>query len=136
MRLGYAVADEALVAHLAVVEEPFNVNCAALAAGGASLRATEAAAQRREEVAEAREALVDALRAAGAEPYPSETNFVLARIDADDRLVAAELARRGILVRPGSELGLARHLRVAVGPSHLGDRITADLRAALAAVRG
>ena len=90
LRLGYAVADEALVAHLAVVEEPFNVNCAALAAGGASLRATEAAARRREEVAEAREALVDALRAAGAEPYPSETNFVLARIDADDRLVAAE----------------------------------------------
>jgi len=135
LRLGYAVADEALVGHLAVVEEPFNVNCAALAAGVASLRATEAAARRREEITEARDTLAEALRAAGADPYPSETNFVLARIDGDDRLVAAELARRGILVRPGSELGLARHLRVAVGPSHLGDRITADLRAALAAVR-
>jgi histidinol-phosphate aminotransferase len=135
LRLGYAVADPALVAHLAVVEEPFNVNCAALAAGVASLRATEAA-RRREEIIEAREALADALRAAGAEPYPSETNFVLARIDGDDRLVADELARRGILVRPGWELGLAGHLRVAVGPSHLGDRVAADLRAALAAVQG
>lgn len=133
LRLGYAVAGEALVAHLAVVEEPFNVNCVALEAGGASLRATEAAACRRDEVTEAREALIEALRAAGAEPYPSETNFVLARIDGDDRLIAAELARHGILVRPGSELGLARHLRVAVGPAHLAPRIAADLRAALAA---
>ena len=40
LRLGYAVADPALVAHLAVVEEPFNVNCAALAEGVASLLAT------------------------------------------------------------------------------------------------
>ena len=44
LRLGYAVVDEALAAYLSVVEEPCNVNCAALAAGMASLRATEAAA--------------------------------------------------------------------------------------------
>ena len=44
LRLGYAIADPTVVRCLAVVDEPFNVNCAALAAGGASLRAVEAAA--------------------------------------------------------------------------------------------
>jgi histidinol-phosphate aminotransferase len=136
LRLGYAVADEALVARFAVVEEPFNVNCAALAAGRASVLAIDAAERRRQEVAEARSALADGFREAGAEPYPSETNFVLARIHGDDELVAAELARRGILVRPGSELGLERHIRVAVAPAHLVERITAELRAALTTVGG
>lgn len=39
LRLGYAIADPALTELLDVVQEPFNVNCAALAAGQASLRA-------------------------------------------------------------------------------------------------
>ena len=39
LRLGCAIADEALAGYLRVVDEPFNVNCVALAAGRASLRA-------------------------------------------------------------------------------------------------
>jgi histidinol-phosphate aminotransferase len=119
LRLGYAVVDETLAAYLSVVEEPCNVNCAALAAGMASLRATEAAAKRRREVAEARELLERGLRNAGAEPYPSEASFVLARVDGDDELIAREAASGGVLVRSGSEIGLPGHLRVAVGPAPL-----------------
>jgi histidinol-phosphate aminotransferase len=134
LRLGYAIADEALVAHLTVVDEPFNVNCLALAAGRASLRATEAADRRRREVVEARAVLVEGLRAAGTEPHPSEANFVLTRVDVDDMLLAEELARCGILVRPGAEFGLPRHLRITVGPTSLMERVTSELRTACAAV--
>ena len=95
------------------------MNCAALAAGMASLRATEAAAERRREVAEARELLERGLRNAGAEPYPSEASFVLARVDGDDELIAREAAARGVLVRSGSEIGLPGHIRVTVGPAPL-----------------
>ena len=38
LRLGCAISDEALAGYLRVVDEPFNVNCVALAAGLRSLR--------------------------------------------------------------------------------------------------
>ena len=41
LRLGYAIADEALAGYFRVVDEPFNVNCVALAAGRASLRVSD-----------------------------------------------------------------------------------------------
>ena len=135
LRLGYAVVDEALAAYLSVVEEPCNVNCAALAAGMASLRATEAATERRREVAEARTLLERELREAGAEPYPSEASFVLARVDGDDELLAREVARGGVLVRSGSEIGLPGHIRVTVGPPPLMELAGRELRRALTAIR-
>jgi histidinol-phosphate aminotransferase len=128
LRLGYAVADDELVSYLALVEEPYNVNCAALAAGRACLRAGEAAAARRREVAEARELLADGLREVGAEPLPSVANFVLARVGADDAALADGLARRGLLVRPGRELGLPGYVRITVGPRPLVARVLEAFR--------
>lgn len=133
LRLGYAVVDGALAAYLSVIDEPCNVNCAALAAGMASLRATDAASVRRREVAEAREVLMDGLRDVGLEPFPSEASFVLARVDGDDTQLACELARGGVLVRAGSEIGLPGHIRVAVGPLPLMELFTGALRRALSA---
>jgi histidinol-phosphate aminotransferase len=136
LRLGYAVADEALVSYFAVIDEPYNVNCVALGAGRACLRvAEEAVAARRREVADAREQLSRGLRDAGLEPVPSETNFVLARVDGDDSALAEALAARGILIRPGSDVGLPGYVRITVGPLRLMDRVSeaiADARAALA----
>ncbi|MGH3137823.1 MAG: pyridoxal phosphate-dependent aminotransferase [Gaiellaceae bacterium] len=134
LRLGYAIADAALVDRLGVVEEPFNVNCAALAAGRASLRAAEAAVRRRKEIAGARALLCEGLRDSGAEPYPSQANFVLARVGVDDVKLAGELARDGILVRACSELGLPGHVRIAVGPTPVMERATAAFARASAAV--
>ena len=101
------------------------MNCAALAAGGASLRAVDAAAERRREVAEARGYLADGLRDAGAEPLPSEIGFVLARVDVDDVALTHALAERGVLVRAGSNVGLPGHVRVAVGPLPVMERAVA-----------
>jgi histidinol-phosphate aminotransferase len=128
LRLGCAIADETLAGYLRVVDEPFNVNCMALAAGRASLRMSdEIHAARRHEVADAREYLTEALVAAGAEPYPSEVSFVLVRVDADDVLLTRQLLDAGILVRSGSELGLPGHIRVTVGPRSVTDRLVAEL---------
>jgi histidinol-phosphate aminotransferase len=126
LRLGYAVVDQALTPYLALVEEPYNVNCVALAAGRACLRAGEAADERRREVAEARERLTAGLREAGLEPLPSETNFVLARVDVDDGELAEGLAARGLLVRPGRDFGLPGYVRVTVGPAPLMDRLSSE----------
>jgi histidinol-phosphate aminotransferase len=135
LRLGYAIVDEALASYLDLVEEPFNMNCAGLAAGRACLRAAEAADERRGEVADGREALTQGLREAGAEPLPSEANFVLARVDVDDSMLAERLAARSILIRAGSELGLPGYVRITVGPSPLMRRVTGEFDEVCAELR-
>lgn len=136
LRLGYAIVDETLAPYLDIVDEPFNVNCAGLAAGRACLRAGDAADRRREEVAEAREVLSRGLRKAGAEPLPSAANFVLARVDVDDAALADGLAQRGLLIRPGSDFSLPGYVRITVGPASLMRRVTGELDEICAALRG
>jgi histidinol-phosphate aminotransferase len=135
LRLGYALVDESLVPYFDLLEEPFNVNCAALAAGCACLRARAAVEARREAVAAARTTLSDVLRGAGFEPLPSAANFVLARVDVDDVVLGDRLAERGILLRPGSDYGLPGYVRVTVGPPELMERFSVELGEVCASLR-
>lgn len=119
LRLGYAIAHESLAPHLNAVHEPFNTNRIALAAGLASLRRVADVGERREQTCAAREQLVAPLRAAGIRCLPSEANFVLADLGVDDEPVYEALARDGLLLRPGGELGLPGYVRVTTGPEVL-----------------
>ena len=127
LRLGYAIVAPSLAPHLNAVQEPFNVNRAALAAGSASLRRAEQLSERREEVRAARDALVAPLQASGLRCLSSDANFVLIELGADDGVVCEALAREGLLLRPGSELGLPGFVRVTTGEEELmravGERI-------------
>jgi histidinol-phosphate aminotransferase len=138
LRLGYAVVGEPLAAFLDVVQEPFNVNRAALAAGRASLSTPELVEERRRSNEAARERLAALLREAGCEPVPSQANFVLVRVGVDDLELTEGLARRGLLVRAGSEFGLHGFVRITIGPEPLMERVAAelsDVRASLLAGR-
>lgn len=95
LRLGYAVADPELARYLDVVQEPFNVNRAALAAGRVCLARLDLIERRRLAVAEARQLLRDRLVAAGLVPLPSQANFVLVRTDVDDALLSEAVAEEG-----------------------------------------
>ena len=61
LRLGYAIADPSMAAILDAVNEPFNVNRPALAAGLECLRHPEMIDARRRTVAAARELLTERL---------------------------------------------------------------------------
>ena len=124
LRLGYAIADPELARFLDVMQEPFNVNRAALAAGRVCLARPDLIEQRRLAVAEARRVLVRGLQAAGLEPLPSQTNFVLVGTVVDDAEFAGALAERGLLVRAGNEFGLEAYIRITVGPVPLMERVT------------
>jgi histidinol-phosphate aminotransferase len=130
LRLGYAVAHESLAPYLDVVQEPFNVNRAALAAGCASLRHPELVDERRRENAAVRDILARLLRERGAEPFPSEANFLLVKVDVDDLALAEELLRRGLLIRPGRDFGMPGYLRVTIGPLPLMERLADELAGA------
>jgi histidinol-phosphate aminotransferase len=130
LRLGYALAHESLAPYLDVVQEPFNVNRAALAAGCASLRRADLIEERRRENEEAREALARLLTENGFEPFPSEANFLLVYVGGDDLELAEALLRRGFLVRPGQDFGMPGYIRVTIGPLPLMERLADELGAA------
>jgi histidinol-phosphate aminotransferase len=131
LRLGYLLVDRGLAAHVNAVQEPFNVNVAALAAGIASLQRVDQLPARREQVARAREALTGPLAATPIRAIPSDANFVLLNLGADDMSVSDALAREGILVRAGSEFGLPGYVRVTTGEEALMDDVAARLAALL-----
>jgi histidinol-phosphate aminotransferase len=131
LRLGYAVAHESLAPYLDVVQEPFNVNRAALAAGCASLRRPEVLEERRRENEEARELLAGRLREQGLEVFPSEANFLLVHIPRDDLELAEALLVSGLLVRPGRDFGMPGYIRVTIGPVSLMERLADEIAGVL-----
>ncbi len=137
LRLGYAIADPELARLIGVVNEPFNVNRPALAAGLECLRHPEIIDARRRTVAAARELLTERLVASGVEAVPSQANFVLALIGGNDLELVRELAEQeGLLVRPGSDFdGLTGYVRITVGPAELMERVAAAIGARIGGVR-
>jgi histidinol-phosphate aminotransferase len=127
LRLGYALADPALVRFLHSVLEPFNVNRAALAAGLASLGRPAEVAGRRAAAIAARGRLSRALEDGGVRPLPSAANFVLCELGVDDQALGERLLRRGVLVRTASDMGLPGWARITVGPEALMDRAAGAL---------
>jgi histidinol-phosphate aminotransferase len=129
LRLGYLLVDGALAGHVNAVQEPFNVNVAALAAGIASLRRVDQLPARREQVVRARHALTGPLAATPIQAIPSEANFVLLNLGADDVAMSDALACEGILVRAGTEFGLPGYARVTTGEEALMDEVSRRLAA-------
>jgi histidinol-phosphate aminotransferase len=127
LRVGFAISDPAVARLLDLVQEPFNVNRAALAAGIAGLEDPGFVDRRREEVAAARAVLVDELARLGLATHPSHSNFVLVELGADDVAVCDALKRRGILVRGGTEFGLPGLVRVTIAPEGVMRRTAAEL---------
>jgi histidinol-phosphate aminotransferase len=136
LRLGYAIVAEPLAELVDVVQEPFNINRAALAAGRASLKQTALIDNRRLANEAGRERLAEGLREAGARPVPSQANFLLADVGVDDEALTEALARRGFLVRAGSEFGLMGFVRITTAPIPLMERVAAELAEARARLAG
>lgn len=114
LRLGYAIAAAPLAVAFDAVQEPFNVNVVALAAGIESLRRSGELVARRRETDEARTALVVALAEHGIATVPSSASFVLAEIGGDSAAFAETLASQGVLVRPGSDFGMDGYVRISL----------------------
>jgi histidinol-phosphate aminotransferase len=127
LRLGYAIAAPELVPYLQTVQEPFNVNRPALVAGAASLGRPAELGERRRATVEAREGLAAALAAQGIRSVPSEANFLLVQHGVDDEGLFDGLLRRGVLIRPGAEMGMPGWARITVGPQPLMQLVTEAL---------
>jgi len=127
MRLGYAVAAPPWIAELDKVRPPYNVNALTQAAAVELLSDTGWIAEQATAIRAERTRLEQALgRLPGTTVFPTQTNFVLARVGDANALFAALTSRR-ILVKNlhGWHRLLANCLRITVGTPEENDLLLA-----------
>jgi histidinol-phosphate aminotransferase len=125
LRIGYGVADRELASYLERARHPFNVNRLAEAAAIAALDDAPHAERSRAVNAEGMAYLSRELPALGCEVWPSDANFVLARIGAG---VCDRLLREGVIVRPLAGFGMPEHVRISIGLPEENERLVKALR--------
>jgi histidinol-phosphate aminotransferase len=128
VRLGFAVAREELIEGLAKVKDSYNVNRFAIAAGVAALDDIAAMRRNAVRIRRTRGRLTKALEAFGWLVYPSQSNFLFARVAAprSAKQVYLALKRQKVLVRYFDAPGLSDGLRITIGSDK---EITALVRA-------
>jgi len=127
LRLGVLAGDREQMRAVRRVSSPYNVNAVALACLPKALADQDYISRYVEEILETRMRLVRALEANGIRFWPSQANFVLARVGssrADAARFVDEMRRRGILVRDRSgDYGCEGCVRITCGPREHGDRV-------------
>ena len=112
LRLGYAVANKAIINSLRRVRPPWNVNLIAQKAGVIALEDVNYLKQSQKKIKQAKQYLIDELCQLGFSPLPSDTNFFLVRV-ANAKEFRTALLKHGILVRDCTSFGLPEHIRIA-----------------------
>jgi histidinol-phosphate aminotransferase len=131
LRLGFIVADPAIIEEVNKVRLPFNVNALSQAVAVAALREKKQMASAVKMIVSERERLFSEMSGmTGVEPFPSEANFILFQVSRPDAVYGA-LLDQGILVRNIND-AVKGCLRVTVGTPA---ENTAFLRALAKSVR-
>jgi histidinol-phosphate aminotransferase len=130
-RLGYCVAQPAVVEDLRKVRLPYHVSALTQAAGLAALRHAEEAMAILDAVRRQRDRILSELgRLDGVEVFPSDANFVLFRPARPATDVWKGLLDRGVLVRDMSDV-VPGCLRVTAGTPEEVDQFLWALSGAL-----
>jgi len=132
-RLGYLVADAAVVAACEAVVLPYHLDAMTQAAGRLALRHVDAMEARVALITEERGRIAAALAELPLESWPSDANFILFRPTTRAATeVWQDLLDASVLVRDCSSWpGLDNCLRVTVGTPQENDRFLAALRSSL-----
>jgi len=132
LRIGVLVGDADQMRAVRLVSSPYNVNAVALACLPTALADQAYIARYVFEVREARLRLERVFESAKIHFWPSQANFVLARVASDKPGAASfveHMRRRGILVRDRSaDPGCEGCVRITLGPREHTDRLLASLQ--------
>jgi hypothetical protein len=128
LRVGFLIADPAVVDAVDACAIPFGVNAVAQAAGIAALDQGAEVARRCVVITAERRRTAQALRRRGLGVPASEANFTWLPAGDAARALAVELERRGVVTRP-----LDGGIRVTIGAADDNDRFLAALDEAVAA---
>lgn len=134
LRVGYAMADPAVVKVMLKAREPFPVNRVAQAGARAALD-DAAFIERTLEVNRAgRQQLYQAFEEMDLRYYPTQTNFVFVDLERPVEPVFQAMLRDGVIIRPLSFVGEAGAIRITIGLEEENERTIASLKKALSSV--
>jgi histidinol-phosphate aminotransferase len=132
MRIAYAVMAPGTASLFMRIKQPYNISIASEAAAIASLDDAATLDERARMLVAERTRVAEALSDLGwVHPAPSETNFLLCRLEGGDgergdgRAVRDALRRRGIFTRYFGTPRLADHIRFSIGLPEQNDRVLA-----------
>lgn len=132
IRIGYAIADPAVVKVLHQIRQPFNVNRLAQIAAMAALEVADELRPLAKETIDERRRVREVMLSLGMACPPSQTNFVF--VDLDDKTVNLfkELYARGVVVRPMGQFGSSRNTyRISIGTIEENNRLIEATREVL-----
>jgi histidinol-phosphate aminotransferase len=128
VRLGYALASEAIVAKLKHLQPFWSVNAIAQAMGLAALEDNDHVRKGREEVFTAKTYLEKELERLDLAAIPSSANFILVKVG-DAPSMRRQLLRRGLCVRDCTSFGLPRYIRISIRTQAECKRLAEGLKA-------
>ena len=129
LRLGFGVAQPALLAGLIKVKDSYNVDAMACRAGAAAMDDQAHKRANAAKVKASRARLADDLAGLGFRVWPSQSNFLLARPPAGQaEALYQALKARGILVRYFKQAKLEDKLRITIGSDDQNDALAAAIR--------
>lgn len=114
LRIGYGMAKEELVNEMHKARQPFNTNSLAQMAAIASMKDREYVKKVKKLNNDGKICLYDHLKKMGVECVPSETNFILVKVQ-NAGGVYKKLLKKGVIVRPMEGYGLKEYLRITIG---------------------
>lgn len=129
VRVGYAIADPAVIGALHKTRQPFNVSLLAQAAGLAALGCGEDLKPMAQETIRERERLRSEVRKLGMECPESQTNFIFADLGDSDLDLFVALEKHGVIVRRMGQFGSSTNsYRISVGMPEENDKLLEALR--------
>jgi histidinol-phosphate aminotransferase len=132
LRVGFAVADRAVIDILNRVGRTFHVSSLAMAGAIAALDDHEHVAASAKHARATIERLRSAVHGPGVRLFPSLANFVLIDCAKPSGPIYDKLLRMGVIVRPMAAWGLPHHIRVSVPGQQELPRVVEALNQALA----
>jgi histidinol-phosphate aminotransferase len=132
LRLGFGIANPALIAELNKIKDSYNVDALAYLVGAAAIADQNYKIANAEKIKASRAKLALILKELGFEIWPSETNFLLVRPpNGDAERIYQRLKVEGILIRYFNQPRLADKLRITVGTEEQNQILIQTLRGIL-----
>ena len=115
LRVGYALSNPEIADLLNRVRQPFNVNSLALVAATTALQDDDYIMQTKAINDAGMVQLNSGLAEMGLAVIPSKGNFITVDVNKNGDDVFADLLQQGVIVRPITNYGLPKHIRVSIG---------------------
>ncbi len=134
LRCGYALGSARFRAAVDAVRQPFSVNLLAQAAAAEAITHQDDVERRVASTVAERIGVEEELRSIGLTTAETQTNFSWIDLgERDEAELVEALGRRGFIVRAGTPLGGAGHIRVTYGTRSENERFLATLAEVLEA---